>query len=68
MEESEEVERTELVPEEYYDTETVERIEYKTDIEERAVPQVKALYPFKGDEISAAKGEVCECFFLYIVL
>ncbi|ODM96280.1 Spectrin beta chain, non-erythrocytic 1, partial [Orchesella cincta] len=47
-----------LVPEEYYEDEEIERTDYKTVTEERAVPQVKALYAFDGQEIHIKKGEV----------
>ncbi|CAL8090883.1 unnamed protein product [Orchesella dallaii] len=47
-----------LVPEEYYEDEDIERTDYKTVTEERAVPQVKALYAFQGQEIDIKKGEV----------
>jgi len=49
-----------LVPVEYYEEEPFERTEYKTVTEERAVPQVKGLYPFSGQDIEVTKGEVCE--------
>jgi hypothetical protein len=47
-----------LVPVEYFEEEPYERTEYKTVTEERAVPQVKGLYPFSGQDIEVAKGEV----------
>lgn len=52
-------EETRLVPQEYYDEETIERTEYQTVTEERPVAQVRALYPFNGqDQLDVAKGEV----------
>lgn len=35
----------------------LERIEHKTKLEERSVPQVKALYPFEGQGMVMGKGE-----------
>ena len=51
-----------LVPEEYEEEEVVERTEYATVTEERAVPQVKALYLFQGQEIEIKKGEVSRIY------
>jgi hypothetical protein len=61
--EEEWVQEQKLLPQEYWEEEPVERVEYKTVTEERAVPQVKALYAFQGQDIDVAKGEVryCSC-------
>lgn len=49
LEEVEEwVNETRLVPQEIWETEVVEKVEHKTIMEERKVPQVKSLYPFNG--------------------
>jgi hypothetical protein len=56
--EEEWVQEQKLLPQEYWEEEPVERVEYKTVTEERAVPQVKALYAFQGQDIDVAKGEV----------
>ena len=56
--EEEWVQEQKLLPVEFYEDEPVERVEYKTVTEERAVPQVKALYAFQGQDIDVAKGEV----------
>lgn len=47
-----------LVPQEVWEEEPVERMEYRTATEEKAVPQVKSLYPFSGQGMVMAKGEV----------
>ncbi|XP_025833247.1 spectrin beta chain, non-erythrocytic 1 [Agrilus planipennis] len=47
-----------LVPKEVWEEEPVEKIEHKTHVEERKVPQVKALYPYTGHGFSMNKGEV----------
>lgn len=41
-----------------WEEEPIERIEQKTVMEERIVPQVKALYPFNDHGLSMQKGEV----------
>ncbi|XP_075989206.1 spectrin beta chain, non-erythrocytic 5 kst [Anticarsia gemmatalis] len=58
IEEEEWVNESRLVPTEVWEEEPVERLEHRTVTEERSVPQVKALYPFTGQGISMAKGEV----------
>ncbi|KAL1131759.1 hypothetical protein AAG570_011372 [Ranatra chinensis] len=52
------VNETRLIPQEVWEEEPVERVEHRTVIEERAVPQVKSLYPFSGQGMLMAKGEV----------
>lgn len=47
-----------LVPQEVWEEEPVERIEHRTVMEDRPVPQVKSLYPFSGQGMVMAKGEV----------
>lgn len=58
------VKEARLVPQEVWEEEPVERIEYKTVTEEKAVPQVKSLYPFSGQGMVMAKGEVSFLIFL----
>lgn len=52
------VNETRLTPTEVWEDEPVEVIEHRTVLEDRAVPQVKALYPFSGQGMIMAKGEV----------
>lgn len=52
------VKEARLVPQEVWEEEPVERMEYRTATEEKAVPQVKSLYPFSGQGMVMAKGEV----------
>jgi len=52
------VDEVQLVPQEVWKDEPVERIEYKTMVEDRLIPQVRSLYPFKGQDIEMEKGEV----------
>ncbi|KAJ8972183.1 hypothetical protein NQ314_000313 [Rhamnusium bicolor] len=47
-----------MVPTEVWVDEPVEKTEYKTIIEEKKVPQVRALYPFSDHGLSMVKGEV----------
>lgn len=47
-----------MMPTEVWVEEPVERTEYKTVIEEKKVPQVKALYPFSDHGLSMVKSEV----------
>ncbi|XP_037069817.1 spectrin beta chain, non-erythrocytic 1-like [Pollicipes pollicipes] len=49
---------TRLVPKEVWEDEPVERTEHRIVTEERKIPQVKALYPFQGQDMQMAKGEV----------
>ncbi|XP_049883110.1 spectrin beta chain, non-erythrocytic 5 isoform X2 [Pectinophora gossypiella] len=58
LSEEEWVNESRLVPTDVWEEEPVERLEHRTVTEERSVPQVKALYPFTGQGISMAKGEV----------
>ncbi|XP_065345561.1 spectrin beta chain, non-erythrocytic 1 isoform X4 [Cloeon dipterum] len=46
------------VPQEVWVEEEIEKVEPKTIIEQRSVPQVKALYPFSGQGMSMVKGEL----------
>lgn len=52
------VKEARLVPQEVWEEEPVERIEHRTVMEEKAIPQVKSLYPFSGQGMVMAKGEV----------
>lgn len=47
-----------MVPTEVWEDESVEKIEKKEVLEERVIPQVKALYPFNDHGLSMQKGEV----------
>ncbi|CAL1674075.1 unnamed protein product [Lasius platythorax] len=47
-----------LVPQDEWVDEVVERMEPRTVHEDRMVPQVKSLYPFNGQGMHMAKGEV----------
>ena len=47
-----------MVPVEVWEDEPVERTEIQRVIEERRVPQVRTLYPYKGHGIEVKKGEV----------
>ncbi|XP_043282558.1 spectrin beta chain, non-erythrocytic 5 isoform X2 [Venturia canescens] len=47
-----------LVPQDEWVDEIVERVEPRTVIEERLVPQVKSLYPFSGQGMQMTKGEI----------
>lgn len=59
LEEVEEwVNETRLVPQEIWETEVIEKVEHKTVMEERKVPQVKSLYPFNGQGMVMVKGEI----------
>uniref|UniRef100_A0A8D8QLB4 Spectrin beta chain, non-erythrocytic 5 n=1 Tax=Cacopsylla melanoneura TaxID=428564 RepID=A0A8D8QLB4_9HEMI len=59
LEEVEEwVNETRLVPQEIWETEVIEKVEHKTIMEDRKVPQVKSLYPFNGQGMVMVKGEV----------
>ncbi|KAK9874725.1 hypothetical protein WA026_005540 [Henosepilachna vigintioctopunctata] len=49
---------TRMVPMEVYEDEPVEKVEYRTVLEERKVPQVRALYPFNDHGMTMVKGEV----------
>lgn len=49
---------TRLLPQEVLEEEITEHIEHRTVVEERQVPQVKSLYPFNGQGMTMAKGEV----------
>lgn len=53
-----EAKETRLVPQEVWEEEPVEVIEHRTVMEDRPVPQVKSLYPFSGQGMVMAKGEV----------
>lgn len=47
-----------MVPTEVLEEEPVEKLEYKTFLEEKSVPQVRALYRFDDHGLSMSKGEV----------
>ncbi|XP_015429630.1 PREDICTED: spectrin beta chain, non-erythrocytic 5 isoform X1 [Dufourea novaeangliae] len=47
-----------LVPQDEWVDEVVEKMEPKTVLEDRLVPQVKSLYPFSGQGMHMVKGEV----------
>lgn len=61
------VNETQLVPQQVWEEEPVERIEYRTVMEERQVPQVKSLYPFSGQGMLMVKGEVRENLIIMII-
>lgn len=46
------------MPQEDWVDEIVERVEQRTVLEDRLVPQLKSLYPFNGQGMNIAKGEV----------
>ncbi|XP_008201528.1 spectrin alpha chain, non-erythrocytic 1 isoform X2 [Tribolium castaneum] len=47
-----------MIPTEVWVEEPVEKVEYKMVVEEKKVPQVKALYPFNDHGLNMVKGEV----------
>ncbi|CAG9768666.1 unnamed protein product [Ceutorhynchus assimilis] len=47
-----------MIATEVYVDEPVEKVEYKNIVEERKVPQVRALYPFSDHGLTMVKGEV----------
>ncbi|XP_060523506.1 spectrin alpha chain, non-erythrocytic 1 isoform X2 [Cylas formicarius] len=47
-----------MVATEVYEDEPVEKVEYRNAVEERKVPQVRALYPFSDHGLTMIKGEV----------
>ncbi|XP_046434088.1 spectrin beta chain, non-erythrocytic 1 isoform X2 [Neodiprion fabricii] len=47
-----------LVPQDEWVDEIVERLEPRTILEDRLVPQVRSLYPFNGQGMHMAKGEI----------
>ncbi|XP_070377881.1 spectrin beta chain, non-erythrocytic 1-like isoform X1 [Dermacentor albipictus] len=51
-------EELQLVPVEEWVDEVVEKEAMQTVVEERKVPQVKALYPFSGQNMNIQKGEI----------
>ncbi|KAK7865818.1 hypothetical protein R5R35_001276 [Gryllus longicercus] len=52
------IQEVRMVPQEYWEEEPVERMVDRMVLEERKVPQVKSLYPFSGQGMVMAKGEV----------
>lgn len=58
VEQEEWVNETRLVPKEVWEEEPVDRIEHKMVTEKKMLPHVKALYPFDGQGVKMAKGEV----------
>jgi len=53
------------VPQEVWVEEEIEKVEPRTVLEQRTVPQVKSLYPFSGQGMSMVKGEVTNFFILF---
>lgn len=47
-----------MIATEVYEDEPVEKVEYRNIVEERKVPQVRALYPFSDHGLAMVKGEV----------
>ncbi|KAK9716990.1 Variant SH3 domain [Popillia japonica] len=47
-----------MIPLEVWEEEAVEKVEHKTVVEERTIPQVRALYPFSDHGYSMTKGDV----------
>nr|CAD7456118.1 unnamed protein product [Timema tahoe] len=58
LDQEEFVNEVRMVPQDYWEEEPVERIEHRTVLEERKIMQVRSLYPFEGQGMSMAKGEV----------
>ncbi|XP_055643020.1 spectrin beta chain isoform X2 [Toxorhynchites rutilus septentrionalis] len=58
VEQEEWVNETRLVPKEVWEEEPVERLEHKTVTENKLLPHVRALYPFEGQGMKMAKGEI----------
>ncbi|XP_039432326.1 spectrin beta chain, non-erythrocytic 1 isoform X2 [Culex pipiens pallens] len=58
IEQEEWVNETRLVPKEVWEEEPVERLEHKTVTENKLLPHVRSLYPFDGQGMKMAKGEV----------
>jgi spectrin beta len=58
LEQEEWVKEVRLVPQDYWEEEPVVRIEHRTVLEDRYVPQVRSLYPFTGQGMTMQKGEV----------
>ncbi|XP_058446279.1 spectrin beta chain, non-erythrocytic 5 isoform X3 [Malaya genurostris] len=58
VEQEEWVNETRLVPKEVWEEEPVERLEHKTVTENKLLPHVRALYPFDGQGMKMAKGEI----------
>ncbi|KAK4883333.1 hypothetical protein RN001_006652 [Aquatica leii] len=52
------IEEVRMVPVDVWEEEEVDKVEHKTLIEERTVPQVRALYPYNGHGFNMSKGEV----------
>ncbi|KAJ8678764.1 hypothetical protein QAD02_014551 [Eretmocerus hayati] len=57
LEQEEWTQEVRLVPQDEWVDEVVERIEPRTVLEERLVPQVRSLYPFSGQGMQMGKGE-----------
>lgn len=58
IEQEEWVNETRLVPKEVWEEEPVERLEHKTVTENKLLPHVRSLYPFDGQGMKMAKGEI----------
>ncbi|KAF5308651.1 hypothetical protein FQR65_LT06112 [Abscondita terminalis] len=52
------IQEPKMVPVEVWEEEEVDKVEHKTQVEERVIPQVRALYPFTGHGFNMSKGEV----------
>ncbi|KAF5273495.1 hypothetical protein FQA39_LY07512 [Lamprigera yunnana] len=52
------VQESRMVPVEVWEEEEVDKVEHKTQVEERTIPQVRALYPYTGHGFNMSKGEV----------
>lgn len=58
VEQEEWVNETRLVPQEIWEDETIERLEPRTVTEMKLLPHVRAMYPFEGQGMKMAKGEM----------
>jgi spectrin beta len=58
LDQEEWVKEVRLVPQDYWEEEPMERVEHRTVLEERQVPQVRSLYAFTGQGMTMPKGEV----------
>ncbi|XP_057323872.1 spectrin beta chain, non-erythrocytic 1 isoform X4 [Microplitis mediator] len=58
LEQDEWSQETRLVPQDEWVDEIIERIETRTVLEDRLVPQVKSLYPFNGQGMNMVKNEI----------
>ncbi|XP_044574402.1 spectrin beta chain, non-erythrocytic 1 isoform X3 [Cotesia glomerata] len=58
LEQNEWRQETRLIPQDEWVDEIHERVETRTVLEDRLVPQVKSLYPFNGQGMTMAKNEI----------